>query len=60
MKKENKDLKVAYIGAIDNNSRSPKSVTKKYAENAVDALLVGNNPDKTTSRAIGCSIKTKY
>jgi len=57
LKKENKDYKVAYIGAIDNNSHNPSKVTKKYAEDAVDALLAGKNPEKTTSRAIGCTIK---
>lgn len=50
-------LKVAYIGAIDNNSHNPARVTKKYAEDAVDALLVGKAPKKAISRAIGCTIK---
>jgi peroxiredoxin len=57
LKKENKKLKVAYIGAIDNNSHNPDSVTKRYAEDAIDALLAGKTPEKSTSRAIGCSIK---
>lgn len=57
LKKENKKLQVAYIGAIDNNSHNPDSVTKRYAEDAIDALLAGKSPKKSTSRAIGCSIK---
>mgnify|MGYP000582268685 FL=1 len=57
LKQEGKGLKVAYIGAIDNNSHNPDSVTKRYAEDAIDALLAGRNPKKSTSRAIGCSIK---
>ena len=57
LKKENKKLEVAYIGAIDNNSHNPDSVTKRYAEDAIDALLKGEIPEKSTSRAIGCSIK---
>ncbi|NVK51686.1 MAG: thioredoxin family protein [Flavobacteriaceae bacterium] len=60
LKKENKKLRVAYIGAIDNNSHNPSSVTKKYAEDALDALLAGKKPTKATSRAIGCTIKTVY
>lgn len=60
LKKESKKLKVVYIGAIDNNSRNANAVTKKYAEDAIDALLEGNLPEKSTSRAIGCSIKTVY
>ena len=50
-------MKVAYIGAIDNSSRNPDAVTEKYVENAVDALLTGNKPEKTETRAIGCSIR---
>ncbi len=47
--KEKSLLKVAYIGAIDNNSRNASAVTKRYVEDVVDALLVGNIPEKTTS-----------
>ena len=53
------DMKVQYIGAIDNSSRNPDKVTEKYVENAVDALLAGKEIAKTETRAIGCSIKTK-
>jgi peroxiredoxin len=49
---------VQYIGAIDNNSRDESAVTERYVENAVDALLTGKKPEKTYTRAIGCSIKT--
>ncbi|MGK0413022.1 MAG: peroxiredoxin [Polaribacter sp.] len=52
------DMKVQYIGAIDNSSRNPDAVTEKYVENAVDALLAGKKIQKTETRAIGCSIKT--
>ena len=50
-------MKVEYIGAIDNSSRNPDKVSEKYVENAVDVLLSGKKPTKTTTRAIGCSIK---
>lgn len=53
------EMKVEYIGAIDDSSRNPDAVNEKYVENAVDALLVGKKIDKTTTKAIGCSIKTK-
>lgn len=52
-----KNMKVEYIGAIDNSSRNPDNVTEKYVENAVDALLTGKKIEKTETRAIGCSIK---
>ena len=49
---------VQYIGAIDNSSRNPDAVTERYAEDAPDALLAGQQPTATYTRAIGCSIKT--
>lgn len=51
------DLKVQYIGAIDNSSRDATKVTEKYVENAVAALLANKKIEKTKTSAIGCSIK---
>jgi peroxiredoxin len=50
---------VAYIGTIDNNSRDASSVTKRYVEDAVDALLVSKSVPLTRTKAIGCGIKWK-
>lgn len=50
-------LRVAYIGAIDNNSQNAEEATEKYVENAVDALLKGYKPAVDFTKAIGCSIK---
>lgn len=52
-------LTVEYIGAIDDNYEDPSMVQVKYVENAVNALLAGNKPDVTFTKAIGCSIKVK-
>ena len=49
--------RVAYIGAVDDNVRDPEAVTKRYVEDAVDALLAGRTPEVTETKAIGCSIK---
>ena len=49
---------VEYIGAIDDSSRDESAVTKKYVEDAIDALLQGKKPKITYTRAIGCTIKT--
>jgi len=57
-KKSNK-LIVEYIGAIDNSSRDEEKVSERFVEKAVDALLKGQKPAKTDTRAIGCSIKDK-
>ena len=53
------DLKVRYIGAIDDNARDADEVEEKFLENAIAALEAGKNPDPATTKAIGCSIKTK-
>ena len=48
---------VKYIGAVDNNYKDASAVTEKYVENAVNALLKGEEVKETKTRAIGCSIK---
>ncbi len=57
LNKENGKFVVKYIGAIDDNSRNADKVDKKYLENAIKALLKGNNPEPNFTKAIGCSIK---
>ena len=59
LQKNGSDFKVAYIGTIDNNSRDASSATKKYVEDAVDALLAGQPVPTQSTKAIGCSIKWK-
>jgi peroxiredoxin len=58
LQKEGKNNIVRYIGAIDDSSRNPEKVKKRYVEEAVDALLAGKSPSTTKTKAIGCSIKT--
>lgn len=53
------DLKVAYIGAIDDNHRDAGQVQDDYLANAVDALLAGKRPSPDFTRAIGCGIKAR-
>ena len=50
---------VKYIGAIDDNVDSANDVKEKYLENAIAALESGKTPSPETTKAIGCSIKTK-
>ncbi|MDO9552681.1 thioredoxin family protein [Rhodonellum sp.] len=57
LKKEDNDYVVKYIGAIDNNHQDASSVTEKYLENAMDAVLSGNEVALKTTKAIGCTIK---
>lgn len=59
LKKEGSALKVAYIGAIDDNSRDADEVKTKYVEAAVDALIAGKPVEKSWTKAIGCGVKLK-
>lgn len=59
LEKTDEGNRVAYIGAIDDNTNEPENVTEKFVENAVDALLAGEEIAVTETVAIGCSIKTK-
>lgn len=52
-------FRVAYIGAIDDNAMDEAAVTQRYLEAAIGALMAGNTPSPETTKAIGCTIKTK-
>jgi peroxiredoxin len=52
-------FKVAYVGAIDDNAMEEASVTSKYVESAIAALDSGSSPKPKTTKAVGCTIKTK-
>ncbi|MEM7550626.1 MAG: thioredoxin family protein [Bacteroidota bacterium] len=55
--KASDELEVKYIGAIDNNYKTPSEVTEKYVEDAVDALIEGKKVPNDYTKAIGCTIK---
>lgn len=57
VQKTKKGNVVQYIGAIDDNYQDAKAVKEKYVENAVNALLKGEEVQVKTTKAIGCSIK---
>ncbi len=59
LNKSQNNLKVAYIGTIDDNARDASSVTKRYVEAAVDALMAGKPVATSKTKAIGCGIKWK-
>lgn len=54
-----KDRKVRYIGAIDDNSEEPEAVKEKYLENALSALMQGKAVAVPETKALGCTIKWK-
>ncbi len=57
--KQDGELVVSYIGAIDDNYQDAEAVKQPYLENALNALLASNEPDPSFTKAIGCSIKQK-
>ena len=50
------DAMVAYIGAFDDNM-NVKEVKEHYAADAIEALLKGEKPKTTETKAFGCGIK---
>ncbi|MBF6598784.1 MAG: thioredoxin family protein [Fermentimonas sp.] len=50
---------VAYTGTVDDNYKDASAVNVSYASNAVNALLQGEEPNPTSTVAIGCSIVAK-
>ncbi len=59
LENRNGKFKVAYVGAIDDNAMDASAVTTRYLEDAIGALLAGNAPDPATTKAVGCTIKTR-
>ncbi len=59
LEKKGDRLEVEYVGAIDNNSEDATMASKKYVEDAVNALLKGSPVPVSSTKAIGCSVKWK-
>jgi peroxiredoxin len=54
-----KNGKLAYHGAIDDNMREPEKVTKRYLKDALEAVVAGKAPAVPESKGIGCGIKLR-
>ncbi len=52
-----KNGKLAYHGAIDDNMESPDVVTRKHAIIAIEEILAGRQVTQQLSRSVGCTIK---
>jgi peroxiredoxin len=48
---------VRYIGAVDDNAETPGNVKKRYLDAAIQALINGEDPSPSTTKAIGCMIR---
>jgi hypothetical protein len=55
-----KDMKLVYKGAIDDNVEDPKAVKQHYLSDAIKALSAGKPIAPAMTRNIGCSIKRAH
>ncbi len=53
----NKQMKLVYRGAIDDNADDPKAVKSPYVISALEALGKGKEVDTADTKPVGCSIK---
>ena len=54
-----KNGKLVYHGAMDDNSEGPDQVTRKHARIAIDEMVAGKDISQKESRSVGCAIKRK-
>jgi thioredoxin-related protein len=52
-----KDGKLVYHGAIDDNSGGPDEVTRKHLSIAIDETVSGKNVSTKNTKSVGCGIK---
>ena len=55
----NKNGKLVYHGAIDDNPSNESAVRRQHLKEAVKEMLEGRQVSITESRSIGCGIKRK-
>jgi thioredoxin-related protein len=53
----NKEGKLVYHGAIDDNSSGPDEVTRKHLSIAIDESVGGKDVSTKNTRSVGCTIK---
>ena len=55
----NKDLKLVYHGAIDDNPSDPNNIKRHHLQEAINELVAGKEISVKESKSVGCSIKRK-
>jgi thioredoxin-related protein len=53
----NKEGKLVYHGAIDDNPTEPDNVKRKHLQEAIDEMVKNKDVSVKTSRSVGCTIK---
>ena len=59
LSRDGENLRVEYVGAIDNNADDASKATKYYVKDAVNSLLKGEQAPVAATKAVGCGIKWK-
>lgn len=54
-----KDLKLVYHGAIDDNPADASAVTRNHLKEAINELISGKEISVKESKSVGCTIKRK-
>ncbi|MEZ4721459.1 MAG: thioredoxin family protein [Flavobacteriales bacterium] len=52
-----RNAKLAYRGAIDDNNENANEVKEHYLESAIKAMMAGEKIEPNVTKSIGCSIK---
>lgn len=55
----NKQHKLVYKGAMNDNPSDPNGYKKIYIEDAIKATIAGKEVDPKTTKSVGCGIKRK-
>ncbi|HTN44866.1 MAG TPA: thioredoxin family protein [Flavipsychrobacter sp.] len=55
----NREGKLMYHGAMEDNPSSPAESKEFYLKNAMDKIVTGEMPDVNFTKSIGCTIKRK-
>lgn len=55
----NKELKLVYHGAIDDNPTDPDNVKRHHLKEAITEMVAGKEVSYKESRSVGCGIKRK-
>jgi peroxiredoxin len=58
-KEKEGNYKIAYVGAIDDNSEDASKVKERFVENAIVDIVNGSPVKNNFTKAIGCTIKWK-
>jgi thioredoxin-related protein len=54
-----KNLKLVYHGAIDNNPSDAGNVNRKHLQIAIDEMMAGKEIEMKETKSVGCTIKRK-